>query len=405
MLGAATAPTQRVKLRRRLAAAICAALCLLVGCTDESPPPVLVDPTGFVTYSHPTGVFALSMPPDWVVNDLSDDSALNVEFSPPNSPEPHVRVYILSVAGEGAQAVSVLAPLSEQYLALRYSGPADTIYKEMGRENQPDMSVRICMLTDTPQGPVPYNDFLQTGGPYFAALQIRLPLNDPAHLRTLERIANTFDLYPEAAWRSVGENASAGSIIGFSDLNAWASRSGGFQIMGQVVNNGTVAIEFVRVTAQLYDAENQLLDERDNFVSSDLVQPGERAPFSILFPDGLPAATARYDLDAAARYAGQVAETFYGPENFAMVSESSFDAAGLLVVRGQVRNDGPRRADLVRVIVTVFDDRQRVIGADATLVAAQSLGPGEVSEFNVAFGELGGVAHTFLAVTQARVAD
>jgi hypothetical protein len=378
---------------------------LVVGCAEEPPAPELVDPTGFVTYTHPTGAFSLGMPPDWVVNDMSDEAALAVEFSPPDSPEPHIRVYMISVAGDNANAADAFDQLNENYLVLRYGDQSDTVYKDMGREEQPDASVRVSILADTPQGPVAYNDFLQTSGAYYGALQIRLPVDDPAHLRTLERIANTFDMHPEAAWRSVGQNTETGSVVDFGNLNAWVNRSGGFQIMGQVINNGAVPIEFIHVTAQLYDDENRLLVERDDFVSSDLVQPGERAPFSLAFPDGLPTTTARYELHAAARYAGLIAQTFYGAENFATVSESSFDEGNLLVVHGQVRNDGPHRADLVRVIVTVFDDQNRVIGTDATLVNAQSLGPGEVSDFSVTFGDLGGVAHTFLAVAQARLAE
>jgi hypothetical protein len=382
-----------------------ALVVLIAGCAEEPPSPVLVDPTGFVTYAHPTGVFSLSMPPDWVVNDLSDEAALAVEFSPPDSPEPQLRVYIVSVAGENAQAADAVELLSEQYLALRYGGASDTIYKDMGHEAQPDGSVRVGILADTPLGPVQYNDFLQAAGPYFGSLQVRLPAEDLAHLRTLERIVNTFALHPEAAWRSVGQNTETSDVVGFDNLNAWVGRNGSFQIMGQVVNNGTVAIEFIHVTAQLYDADNRVLAERDDFVSSDLLLPGERAPFSLLFPDGLPTTTVRYELHAAARYAGVIAQTFYGSENFAMASEAILDENDWLVVQGQVRNDGTSRADLVRVIVTVFDDQQRVIGTDATLVDAQSLGPGEVSDFSVTFGELGGVAHTFLAAAQARVAE
>ena len=56
----------------------------LAACAVEPPPaaePSLVDPTGFVTYRHPTGAFSLSLPPDWVVSDTSDAYALNVGFS------------------------------------------------------------------------------------------------------------------------------------------------------------------------------------------------------------------------------------------------------------------------------------------------------------------------------------
>ena len=68
----------------------------LTACVAEEATPELVDPTGFVTYVHPSGVFTLDLPPEWVVNDTSDATALNVEFSPPNSPEPLISVYVVT---------------------------------------------------------------------------------------------------------------------------------------------------------------------------------------------------------------------------------------------------------------------------------------------------------------------
>ena len=80
---------------------------------------------------------------------------------------------------------------------------------------------------------------------------------------------------------------------------------------------------------------------------------------------------------------------------------ADFDATGLLVISGQVTNNGDQRASLVKVIVTVFDPEQRVIGTDTTLVEAQSLAPGETSTFRVQFAELGGMADTYLSTAQA----
>jgi hypothetical protein len=194
-------------------------------------------------------------------------------------------------------------------------------------------------------------------------------------------------------------------VVGFASLNAWVDRTGGFQIVGQIVNNGTLPLEFVRVQAQLYNAENRVMVERDDFVSSDLVQPGEFVPFSLVFSDGLPDGAVRYELHAVARYASFTLSTFYGAENFAIVSSAEFDENGLLVISGQVRNEGARPADLVKVIVTVFDSQRRVVGTDTTLVDQQHLAPGESSPFTVTFAELGGVADTFLVTAQAVVAE
>ncbi len=392
-------------------------LLMLAGCVEESADPSLVDPTGFVTYTHPTGVFSLDLPPDWVVNDATDSSALDVEFSPPGSPEPLIEVYVSSLGTLQAAEIEVeagpdeageeevlvnLEPYVESYRETFYSPEKKPGYKEIARDVQPDGSLRIKFLIDGPQGTTQHNDFIQTAGPYFVALQTTLPA-DTGQLRTVNQILNTLVITEDAAWGSlVEEGGESGTqdTIGFASLNAWVDRNGGFEIVGQVINNTNAPLEFVRINAQLYDAENRLLIEQDDFVSSDLIASGEFAPFSIVFGDGLPAGTIRYDLQVSARYADYTVQTFYGPENFALTSQADFDDNGLLVISGQVRNEGPKTANLVKVIVAVFDDQQRVIATDTTLVDTQRLLPGETSAFSVAFVELGGVPNTFLVTTQ-----
>jgi len=392
-------------MRRSPAPAALVALLTLAACAIEEPAPVLVEPTGLVTYRHPSGVFALDVPPTWAISDTSDAYALNVSFSPPDSPTPLVGVYVVTLSAFDPSlppgAPPELNHLADLYRSTMYTS-AEATYKEVAREPQPDGSLRIAFLIEAPQGTSQHNDFLQVNGPYFVALRVRLP-DDAAHLRTLSRVVNTLSVDPTAAWVSNPEAAGGGAphnLIDFAGLNAWVDRSGGFVIAGQVVNRTVQPLEFVRVNARLYDAEGHLLLERDNFVSSDLIQPNEYAPFSILFSDGLPSGVVRYDLGASGRYADYAAHTFYGPQNFALTSDIAFDENGLLVISGQVRNDGNRTAELVKVIAVVFDEQGRVVGMDTTLVDTPRLAPGEVSNYRVSFFELGGSASTFKVSVQ-----
>ncbi len=383
---------------------------ILMGCGAETPTPSLVDPTEFVTYAHPTGVFTLDMPPDWIVNDTSDSYALSVEFSPPGSPDPLVGVYVVSlnvidVVDADGDSSGVEAYV-ENYETTFYT-LSEATFKEISRDPQPDGSLRIRAVVDTPQGAIQHNDFIHVIGPYFIALRTQIP-DDPAPKRTLSRIINTLTVEQNAEWASAVEAAQGSTrqgVVGFSGLNAWVDRNSGFVVVGQIVNNGDYALEFVRIAAQLYDSDNNLLAEQDDFVSSDLVLPSEYTPFSIVFSDGLPPGTVRYELHASARYADYTMQTFYGPENFALTSEAEFDDNGFLVIRGQVRNEGTQTANLVKVIVTIFDEQQRVIATDTTLVEAQRVAPGETSPFVVRFAELGGVPNTFLVTVQGIVAD
>jgi hypothetical protein len=309
---------------------------------------------------------------------------------------------------EGQARIDLEEPLIQAYLDLFYAG-GDGVYKELSRELQPDGSLRLVFVIDAPQGTSSHNDFLQLFGPYFVAFRIRLP-DDQAQLRTITRVVNTLSVDEGNTWASnvvpeEEEDTASQGAVGFVSLNTWADRNGGFQIVGQVRNRTELSMEFVRITAQLYDSGNRLLGEQDDFVSSDLISSGGYAPFSIVFTEGLPPGTVRYQLDASARYADLTARTFYGPENFAVTSAAEFDENGLLVISGQARNEGPQAASLVKVIATVFDDEGRVVATDTTLVDQPSLSNGDVSDYAVTFVELGGSPSTFLVTAQGIVEE
>lgn len=378
-------------------------LVMLAGCTGaDDVPPALIDPSGLATYAHPSGTFTIDLPPDWVVSDTSDDTAVRVAFSPPGSPEPLLGVTVLDTRVLNADPSDTGALIAE-YQATYITASGGAIH-EVAREEQTDGSVRVDYVLESPGAITQHNDFVQVDGPYLVVLNTRLP-EDEALLRTLGRIVNTVSVHEEVGWASAGGEAVAESAVGFASLNYWVDGSGGFVLVGQVRNNTAEPLEFVRINAQVYDTENSLLVEQDDFVSSDRIAPGDYAPFSLVFADGLPDGAARYELAASARYASATNQGFYSPENFALTSQAEYDENGVLVVSGQVRNEGGEQANLVKVIVAIFDEAHRMVATDTTLVEVQTLAPGETSAYSVPFYELGGTPETFLVTAQGVVGE
>jgi len=393
------------------------AIVILAGCSTAEPTPSLVDPTTFVTYVHPSGVFTLNLPPNWVVNDASNDYAINVEFSPPDASNPLIGIYVVSLAGIVGPQPTPVAPgaptpvpplpdlggLATAYERTLYASGGDS-FQESARELMPDGSLRVKFFLSSNGKIAQHNDFVQVIGPYFVAMRTRLP-DDSAQFRTVSRVINTMTINPLSDWSSIikTEDARPQDAVGFSSLNAWVGSNGGFEIAGQVINNSPAGLDFVRIQAELYDAENQLLAERDDFVSSDGLLPGQYAPFLLVFADGMPPGTVRYDLHASARYEGLTAQSFYGPENFEVTTQSGVDGSGLLILKGAVTNLGKATTSLVKVIVTVFDDQQRIIATDTTLVDRQQLAPGQTANYSVTFAELGGTPNGFIVSAQGVV--
>lgn len=66
------------------------------------------------------------------------------------------------------------------------------------------------------------------------------------------------------------------------DVNSSATDDGNsYTIMGKVFNNDTVPFNGVRVSATLYDNNDQILVERSAYSSPSGVQPGMNATFEI----------------------------------------------------------------------------------------------------------------------------
>jgi hypothetical protein len=52
-------------------------------------------------------------------------------------------------------------------------------------------------------------------------------------------------------------------------------------INGEIQNNGTEPLDFVRVTATFYDANNSILGSDFTFTEPDTLEPGQSAPFKL----------------------------------------------------------------------------------------------------------------------------
>jgi hypothetical protein len=61
-------------------------------------------------------------------------------------------------------------------------------------------------------------------------------------------------------------------------------------IDGEIQNNGTVSLDFVRATATFYDANNSILGSDFAYTEPTTLEPGQAAPFSITvgFGDNVP---------------------------------------------------------------------------------------------------------------------
>ncbi len=404
---------------RRLVGLVMVVLAGLVlsacGSSVRSNDPVFVIATapppdaGFVTYEHPTGVFSLRIPPDWVAGELPEANGVRVQFT----------------ALEGEQAVTRLSvyvvntgqPMTPEAFAQAveaYQPPDDLAaygWTELARAGQRDGSRRITGIRNYPMlGPRTLNVFLQGDGAFFSALEVDVTDADSSLVERLMAVVNTYrvDTDAELAVGTV-QQAAAGvtsysGVIGFNGYHAWTDRDGVFHITGEAVNTTQYPLEAVRLSGVLYDAQGRRLAEQSDILAVDVLSSGQGAPFDLRFEGGRPATAVRYELNVAARQADYALRTYYGPENFAIANdEAVYNARGNLVVRGELANVGPNVAEAVKVVAAIWDDRGRVVAAETVFVTKPQLVPQEAVSFEVSFHDLGGSALTYTLTVLGQV--
>ena len=365
---------------------------------------------GFATYRHASGAFSLRIPPDWIAGELPDPEGVRVQFT---TLEGGTAVTRLSV-----YVVNTGAPMTPEAFAQAanaYQPPADLVaygWNELERADQRDGSRRLVGVRTYPTlGPRALNIFLQGTGTLFSALEVDVTAIGPAALDTLATAINTFRVNADAELLTgIVQQAASGvtsftGVIGFNGYLAWTDAGGVFHLTGEAVNTTPNALEAVRLSGVLYDAQDRRLAEQSDILALDVLGPGQGAPFDLRFEGGRPPSTVRYELNVAGRAAEYALSTFYGPENFAVANDrADYNAQGRLVVRGELANIGPRSAEAVRVIVAIWDDRGHVVAAEAVFVARPRLVPQEAIAFEVPFYALGGPAVTYTLTVVGTVA-
>lgn len=371
---------------------------VLVAC-DAKPVVLVATPipmdANFRTYRHPMGVFTLRLPPDWSIRDVTEGSAVRVEFSPPNNTGLPMTVYVLNT-GNILTASGLLAEI-DRYQTVVNGNPG--VYTEVLRKAQGDGSWRLDGVRQTPIGTRQLNTFVQSDRTFLAAIEIDLTGLSESQLKTTQTVINTFRLdatvnlsagqlqAPEAA------NVATSGVLEFSGIYEWVNPQGVFIINGLVTNRASSPLEAIRVSALLYDTNNNVLAEQPDVVGVEVLYDGESAPFSISFRSGKPTQLIRYELQAAARNAEYALSTHLSEAKFLLGNDTAtYNANGFLVVSADVVNSSGAPAYFIKALITIFDPDGRVVAAESVFLTKPDLLPGEASRFDATFYELGGSA-------------
>lgn len=151
-------------------------------------------------------------------------------------------------------------------------------------------------------------------------------------------------------------------------------------IVGEVQNNTSNNLRFVKIAANLFSSSSQLLATDFTYIYLDNLPAGDRTCFHLLVEE--PAGWSHYEFEAPTYW------TDGEPlPNLTIFNDSgAFDPTfGWYEIIGQVRNDHGTRVEYVSPVGTLYNVHGTVIGCDFTFVNSTHLEPNQTSSFEAIF--------------------
>jgi len=177
---------------------------------------------------------------------------------------------------------------------------------------------------------------------------------------------------------------------------------GSLWCMGDIVNTTDSNLTNVQVHVILLDAAGERLAEADAFAAADLIPPGARSPFGVLFTNPPPGWATSDVTILRGEAAGSLADSYVPiavTEMDGQLSGSQFQ------VNGAVQNtSADQTAGSVRVIATTYDAQGAVTGFRHRRVEIEgTLTPGATAPFTLLFTFHGDAPADFNVIALGRV--
>lgn len=377
---------------------------LMVGCSSgavqfaPTPLPPELNPT---EYEHPSGAFAVVLPPNWSVFSQNLTTLASTSFAPPESDTPLLRVAVINLGYE-IEANDMGELLLQYQTQIR---PDIDRYTEQDRQSFPDGSWRLTGLRTVAGGNTQQiNTFVERNGSLFGVIEVTMT-TETAQQADIQRIINTFMLQSSADLPESDISAlaiSSDSPLEVVNVSTWTTATGVLYVTGEVTNHGSDVVSRIPIRALQIDVNGTGLAEAVDMIMGYTLRPETFLPFSLRFGQG--------QVEGAMRYGVIVGDKEWNPEEiveiigeemFDWTDESNFNDTGQLFINGDITNNSLDDAKDTKIIVTVFDDNQNVIASAFHDVQPAILSAGETTDYNLLVPDVGGTPATYILTVQA----
>ena len=234
------------------------------------------------------------------------------------------------------------------------------------------------------------------------ALQTANGIEDPQFLRVEQRLIIPTGEEETATTPGLLLPTPTPLPFGVRGVAFYETPVGSLWCLGEIVNTTAFTLTNVQVHVMLFDAAGERLTEADAFAAADLIPPGERSPFGILFTTPPPDWVNPQVTIMRGEAAGELAASYLPiavTEAEGQLADSQFQVSGV------VRNDSlEQAAEGVHVIVTAYDAQGLVTGfRQATVELEGALAPGAAAPFTLLFTSHGDVPTDFNVIALGRI--
>ncbi len=181
-------------------------------------------------------------------------------------------------------------------------------------------------------------------------------------------------------------------------LNFQRTPTGGLWASGEIHNPGSDPVSEVMVQISLFDGDGQMLASESAYPQLDVVPPGQAVSFAILFSNP-PREFAQYQAVVLAGVPTSPNTRYYLDLVASDLQGRAVDAARYRV-KGDLQNAGTSDVEGLRLLVTAYDDQDRVVAVRQADLSVSVLRSAATTPFEVELTLTGSPVVTFSVQAQ-----